>query len=511
LFYSDKMNSALYETLSEGERKSPDQPLFLDPNGLNISYKTFFKNVAKASCLLRHFDILPGDCVAVLAHKSLSVIEIYLACIRLGAVFLPINPAYTDFEVEFFLHDAKPKLLIATNKRVESLSHKLSSEAKTKTLILNSDESGSFNELRQTVPGHAKSASLSENSIAALLYTSGTTGKPKGVQLSYKALLSNALALNSLWRFNAEDTLLHILPLYHLHGLFVAINVSLLSRGRIMFIRQFDTDDIISQLTQCTAMMGVPTHYTRLLENAKLEELSFDHFRLFISGSAPLLAETHHLWKQKTGHVIVERYGMTEANILTSNPIEGKQLVGSVGLPLPGVDLRIRDPLENCIARPNQIGAIEVKSPSLFSGYLNNSELTQKEFTEDGYFITGDLGSVNDDGLLTLEGRSRDLIITGGLNVYPKELETVLDSLPEVKESAIVGVPHPDFGEGVIAVVVKEENFSISSDKLINFLRNRLANYKCPKAVFFVDRLPRNSMLKVQKSTLRERYQFTFT
>jgi len=232
---------------------------------------------------------------------------------------------------------------------------------------------------------------------------------------------------------------------------------------------------------------------------------------LFISGSAPLLAETHHLWKQKTGHVIVERYGMTEANILTSNPIEGKQLVGSVGLPLPGVDLRIRDPLENCIACPNQIGAIEVKSPSLFSGYLNNSELTQKEFTEDGYFITGDLGSVNDDGLLTLEGRSRDLIITGGLNVYPKELETVLDSLPEVKESAIVGVPHPDFGEGVIAVVVKEENFSISSDKLINFLRNRLANYKCPKAVFFVDRLPRNSMLKVQKSTLRERYQFTFT
>ncbi len=504
------MTSNLFFALASGRKKNPDHLLVLEPDGASISYGDFFADVARAGHLLRAYGIQPGDRVAVLACKSIGVLELYLACLSQGVVFLPMNPDYTNTEIEFFLCDAEPRLLVVGESRQADLRSVASKAGIANILTLNPDESGSLYQSKKNFSRDECIATVDEKATAALLYTSGTTGKPKGVQLSNKALLTNAKALNTIWRFTSADTLLHPLPLYHLHGLFVAFNVLLLGQGTIMFMRQFDSNAIIRQMPLCTAMMGVPTHYARLLDNTALDQISLDHFRLFISGSAPLLEDTHDEWKRRTGHTILERYGMTEASILTSNPLKGKRLAGSAGLPLPGVDLRIWNHDKNRMADRGEIGSVEVRSPGLFSGYWNKPELTAQEFTPDGYFITGDLGKINSDGYLTLEGRDKDLIITGGLNVYPKEVEIVIDSIPGIKESAVVGVPHPDFGEGVVAVIVGDNNCWIAAEDIIRFTKTRLAPYKCPKAVFHRDELPRNTMLKIQKSVLRDDLQATF-
>ena len=504
------MDSNLFEKLSQGSFLNPNKVLFFESNGQSITYQDFFSNVFKAQNLLLSQSVSNGDCVAILAHKTIGFLELYLSCVSLGAVFLPINPAYSNVEIEFFIKDAKPKLFVSCNERAEYFQTLIKTINKGKVLTLNPDESGSFYHEKLQQPSQMHCQGVHRNSIAALLYTSGTTGKPKGVQLSNQALLQNAMSLMRIWKFTSNDILLHILPLYHLHGLFVAINVLLLSIGSIQFIRKFSVDTVIEQLPHCTAMMGVPTHYTRLLDCGKLQSESFCSFRIFISGSAPLMKETHNLWKKRTGFEIVERYGMTEANIITSNPVSNKPQLGKVGVPLPGVSLRIRDQETNSLVKVKKVGSVEVKSPGLFSGYLNNSELFKQEFTQDGYFMTGDLGFLDENGYLTLEGRSKDLIISGGLNIYPKEVENIIDSIPQVKESAVIGVPHPDFGEGVVGVIVFNDNQTIDLDSIQNITKSQLATYKCPKILIREDILPRNSMLKVQKSVLREKYKSAF-
>jgi malonyl-CoA/methylmalonyl-CoA synthetase len=343
--------------------------------------------------------------------------------------------------------------------------------------------------------------------LAAILYTSGTTGRSKGAMLTHGNLASNARTLKDAWQFTSNDVLLHALPIYHTHGLFVATNVSLFAGAEMIFLPKFDPETTIRFLPETTVMMGVPTYYTRLLQDSRVTRQLMKRMRLFISGSAPLLAETHRQWRQRTGHPILERYGMTETNMNTSNPYEGERVPGSVGLPLPGVSLRVVDPATGAPLPTGQTGMIELKGPNVFKGYWCNPEKTAAEFRADGYFITGDLGHIDERGYVYISGRGKDLIISGGLNVYPKEIENEIDALEGVQESAVIGVPHPDFGEGVTAVVTGAQGVTLDEEQMIAALKDRLANYKLPKRVLFVDSLPRNAMGKVQKAALRERYQ----
>ena len=342
--------------------------------------------------------------------------------------------------------------------------------------------------------------------LAGVLYTSGTTGRSKGAMISHENLASNARALKDIWRFTADDTLLHALPIYHTHGLFVALNVMLMAGATTLFLPKFDPDQVIDLLPRATAMMGVPTFYTRLLQHPALTPQATGRMRVFISGSAPLLAETHRAWREKTGHAILERYGMTETNMITSNPYEGERRPGTVGFALPGVEARIADPQTGRTLPPGEIGVIELKGPSVFKGYWNMPEKTAAEFRPDGFFITGDLGLIDARGYFHIVGRGKDLVITGGFNVYPKEIETEIDALPGVLESAVIGVAHPDFGEGVTAVVARARGATIAEGDIAAALADKLAKFKQPKSIVFVDDLPRNTMGKVQKNILRERF-----
>ncbi len=344
------------------------------------------------------------------------------------------------------------------------------------------------------------------NDLASILYTSGTTGRSKGAMLSHGNLFSNAESLRQVWGFTPDDVLLHALPIFHIHGLFVATNVSLLSGASILFLPKFEPDAVFAALPHATVMMGVPTFYTRLLKDARLSRQTTGHMRLFISGSAPLLPETFQEWQARTGHTLLERYGMTETNMNTSNPLRGERIAGSVGLPLPGVEIRIADSQGNPVAR-GDIGMIEVRGPNVFQGYWRMPDKTAAEFRKDGFFITGDMGMTGPDGYLRIVGRGKDLIITGGLNVYPREIEALLDELPGVEESAVVGLPHDDFGEGVTAFIVAREGASLGEAQIVESLKNRLARFKQPKRVLFLKSLPRNTMGKVQKAALREEYK----
>ena len=476
----------------------PDHRIFSYGDVLDVSAR--FANALVA------LGVTPGDRVAVQVDKSLEALMVYLACVRAGAIFLPLNQAYTPAEIEYFLGDAKPAVFVCDPAKAESLAAVAKSAGATlETLGTKGD--GSLAAKAGAADTTFTDIARGPDDLAAILYTSGTTGRSKGAMLSHENLASNARVLVDEWRFTGKDVLLHALPIFHTHGLFVATNVILFAGASMAFLPKFDADTVFRHLPEVTTMMGVPTFYVRLVDDARLTKAATAHMRLFISGSAPLLAETHREFQAKTGHAILERYGMTETNMNTSNPYSGDRIAGTVGFPLKGTDLRVVDPETGATLGADEIGMIEVKGPNVFKGYWQNPEKTMAEFRDDGFFITGDLGKIDARGYVHIVGRGKDLIITGGYNVYPKEIEGEIDAMPGVNESAVIGIPHKDFGEGVTAVVVPSKGATLSAEAIVKALESRLAKFKQPKKVFVVDELPRNTMGKVQKNVLREMYK----
>ena len=464
------MSENLYDLLASRFPKDPAAPCFLLADG-DISYGEVVETVGRLAALLIARGVEPGDRVAVQTEKSPQAVMLYLATLKAGAVFLPLNTAYTAGEVDYFLKDAEPRIFV-------------------QDAVALAREAAALEPATATV-------SRAGSDLASIIYTSGTTGRSKGAMLSHANLAANALALHEIWGFSRDDVLLHALPIFHVHGLFVALHCVFLSGAPMVWLPRFADGEAVAGLARATVMMGVPTFYTRLLANPEFTRERAAHMRLFICGSAPLLESTFAEFEARTGMRILERYGMSEAAIITSNPLEGERIAGSVGYPLPGVALRIDG---------GETGVIQIKGPSVFSAYWRMPEKTAEEFTADGWFITGDVGRTDRDGRLWISGRAKDLIISGGFNVYPKEIELVLDDLSGVVESAVIGVPHPDFGEAVVAVVM---GHGAEAD-LIAQARARLAVFKAPKRVLFVDELPRNAMGKVQKTLLRQQYAELF-
>jgi len=476
---------------------------FLYQSNQKISYQALEHATAKFANALLALGLQPDDRVAVQIDKCSDALVLYLATIRAGGVFLPLNTAYVSSEVEYFLSNATPHIFICDPERESELSEVIT-DTEIQLFTLNADGDGSW---RRHCVGQSKSfinVPRDADDMAAILYTSGTTGRSKGAVLTHNNLLSNAQALARYWQYQSSDILLHALPVYHTHGLFVAVNVTLVSAASMIFLKKFNVDEVIQTLPRSTVMMGVPTFYSRLLASGSLNTELCKGMRLFISGSAPLLAEEHQRFELVTGHLILERYGMTETNMNTSNPYHQERRAGTVGLPLPDVEVRITDQQSGVLKAYNETGMIEVKGPNVFKEYWKMPEKTAEEFTEDGFFITGDLGVQSADGYISIVGRQKDLIISGGLNVYPKDVEQVINECDCVVESAVIGIADADFGEAVIAVIVCHA--VIDEQDINNSIRKNLASYKRPKQLHFVDALPRNTMGKVQKNLLRETY-----
>ncbi len=500
--------NVLYDALFAPHEKSEKTFLHL-PDGTRLSYSQFIAQAARLANVLQALGVTPGERVAVQVHKSAEALALYAACVQAGAVFLPLNTAYTAEEVRYFVTDAEPRLLVCDVANLNALTP-VAEDAGAHVITLNSDGSGALLDAADHQPADFDTVPRSGDDLAAFLYTSGTTGRSKGAMLTQNNLLSNARSLINAWRFDENDVLLHALPIFHTHGLFVATNVCLLAGASMIFLPGFQLDAMIENMPKATTMMGVPTFYTRLLGDERFDKKLTSHMRLFVSGSAPLLAETHVEFEKRTGHRILERYGMTETNMNTSNPYEGERRAGTVGFPLPEVELRICDPETGDEVAQGEIGVIEVKGPNVFKGYWRMPEKTKEEFRDDGFFITGDLGLVDADGYVNIVGRAKDLIISGGYNIYPKEIELLLDEQEGVKESAVFGVPHPDFGEGVLAVVVPSPGADFDEERILAGVKDKLARFKQPKRLFAIDELPRNTMAKVQKNVLRETYRDTF-
>ena len=472
--------------------------------GERLTYGDMLEWSGRVANVLTKNGVKPGDRVAVQVEKTPENLLLYLGALRAGAVYLPLNTAYTLAELDYFIGDSEPAMIVCDPTKREGLAELATRRGVANVLTLDARGRGSLSEAVVKAPAGFADVVRADDELAAILYTSGTTGRSKGAMLTHGNLSSNARTLVDYWRFTEEDVLLHALPVYHTHGLFVAGNTVMLSGGSMIFLSKFDADEVMRLLPRATAMMGVPTFYTRLLRHPGLTRAACAHMRLFTSGSAPLLAETHTEFMEKTDHAILERYGMTETNMNTSNPYDGDRVAGTVGFPLPGVALRIADPETGRELPLGETGGIEVKGPNVFSGYWRMPDKTKAEFRSDGFFITGDVGRIDQRGYVHIVGRAKDLIITGGFNVYPKEIESEIDSLPGVIESAVIGCPHPDFGEGVTAVVVRKPGAQIDERVIIAELEPRLAKFKLPKRVIFVDDLPRNTMGKVQKNLLRE-------
>ena len=502
------MPNPLYDRLFAPLAGKP-QPFLTRVDGITISGIEFLAMVHRAAAALRAQGVRAGDRVAAQVAKTPEALAVYGATAAVGAVFLPLNTAYTAAEVDYFVGDAEPALVLVDPARADMLAP-IAAAHGAKLSTLGADGRGSFRDLCDAQSEVFAVENCGDDDLAALLYTSGTTGRSKGAMLTHANLLSNAEALAREWRYTADDVLLHALPIFHTHGLFVATNVTLISGASMLFLPGFDPDAILRLLPRATVLMGVPTFYTRLLDAPQFDRMLCERMRLFVSGSAPLLAETHVAFEARTGHRILERYGMTETNMNTSNPYAGDRRAGTVGLPLPGVEVIVADPDTGAPLPAGETGVVEVRGPNVFKGYWRMPEKTQEEFRDNGFFITGDLGCFSDDGYLTLVGRQKDLIITGGFNVYPKEVELLLDEQPGVLESAVVGVPHPDFGEAVIAVLVAQPNATLDLAVIDAALREQLARYKQPKALEIVAELPRNTMGKVQKNLLRQRFEGRF-
>ncbi|MBA5778175.1 malonyl-CoA synthase [Stappia sp. F7233] len=489
---------------------SPEKTFIETPAGTALSYGDVFARSAQIANALVGLGVKPGDRVAVQVEKSPEALMLYLGTVRAGAVFLPLNTAYTAAEIAYFVGDAEPRVLIADPANMLALGE-IATRVGATLETLDAAGKGSLMSRADVASSQFADVERGPDDLAAILYTSGTTGRSKGAMLSHENLASNARTLVDYWRFTPDDVLLHALPIFHTHGLFVATNVTLMAGGSMLFLPKFDLAEMLRLLPRATAMMGVPTFYTRLLGSKDFTRELVSHMRLFISGSAPLSAEVHKEFEARTGHAILERYGMTETNMNTSNPYEGDRRPGTVGFPLPGVDLRIADPDSGAVLAKGSVGVIEVKGPNVFKGYWRMPEKTAEEFRADGYFITGDMGMIDDRGYVSIVGRSKDLIITGGFNVYPAEVEALIDEIPGVAENAVIGVPHSDFGEGVVAVVAAKPGAKLDAAAIQVPLAGKLAKFKQPKVVHVVDHLPRNTMGKIQKNVLRDIYKDTFS
>jgi malonyl-CoA/methylmalonyl-CoA synthetase len=496
-------------SILRGRPGHPDKVFLQQPGGETWTYAAFRALAARTAHALREKGVKPGDRVAVQVDKSPEALALYVACVRAGAVYLPLNTAYTAAEVEYFIGDAEPRLVVCRPANAEAVGA-LALKVGAQVLALGTKGDGSLADLARGRADTFDDHPSGPEDLAAILYTSGTTGRSKGAMLTHDNLASNAAVLARTWRFTGDDVLLHALPIYHTHGLFVATNVVLQTGASMIFLPRFDADEAITLLPRATAMMGVPTFYTRLLDHPKLTRELVAHMRLFISGSAPLLASTHQDFFARTGHAILERYGMTETGMNTSNPYDGERIAGTVGFPLEGTEIRVTEPDTGRVLGTDEVGMLEVRGPNVFKGYWGMPEKTREEFRPDGFFITGDLGKIDARGYVHIVGRGKDLIISGGFNVYPKEIELAIDGLEGVQESAVIGVPHPDFGEGVAAVVVRNPGAALDEAGVQNALADKLAKFKQPKRVLFVDDLPRNAMGKVQKNLLRTQYEGLF-
>ncbi len=494
-------NHNLYARFEQSFRAHSGRTAIRTADGrISLTFGDLIEGAARYANALAALGIEPGDRVTVQTEKSLASVMLYLAVMKAGATYQPLNTAYTAAEVDYFVGDAEPKVIVCDPARQAEM-RALGDRHKVFAVVnLDREGHGSLASLAATMDDRHDTAERSADDLAGLLYTSGTTGRSKGAMISHGNLRSNAETLVDLWRITDRDVLLHALPVFHVHGLYVALNTAFLSGAEMIWFEKFDATSLIAALPEATLMMGVPTFYTRLLATPSFTRETVRAMRLFISGSAPLLAETHETFRERTGHAILERYGMTETGMITSNPYDGERVPGTVGFALPGVSVRIRG---------EQPGVIEVKGPNVFKGYWRMPEKTKDEFTADGYFITGDVGTIDAEARVAIVGRAKDLIISGGFNVYPKEIEEVLDAMADIVESAVVGVPHPDFGEGVIAVVTARGNLRPEAE-IIAALSTKLARFKVPKRIFPVAELPRNAMGKVQKAELRRQYAATF-
>lgn len=473
--------------------------------GQRLSYGDLLALSGQMANALVELGLRPGDRLAAQVEKSTEAIILYLATVRAGGVFLPLNTAYTAAEMQYFLTDAEPAIFVCDPARQGELGA-AAKAAGARIVTLDANGGGSLAEAAARTRTDFATIARERDDLAALLYTSGTTGRSKGAMLTHGNLVSNALTLREAWHYGPSDILIHALPIFHTHGLFVATNVTLLSGASMILLRKFDPARILALMPRASVLMGVPTFYVRLLDEAGLTREAAASMRLFISGSAPLLEDTHRRWQERTGHAILERYGMTETNMNVSNPYIGERIAGTVGQPLPGVDLRITDPASGEDVPAGEIGMIEVRGPNVFKGYWRMPEKTAEELRANGFFITGDLGRIDERGYVQIVGRGKDLIISGGFNVYPKEVEAEIDAIPGVVESAVIGLPHRDFGEAVTAVVVAEAGAARDDAAIIAMLQQRLARFKLPKQVLFVESLPRNTMGKVQKNLLRDRF-----
>jgi malonyl-CoA/methylmalonyl-CoA synthetase len=492
-------------------RCADDDAVFIrHPDGTTLSYRQAFARAARFANVLAGLGVVAGDRVAVQIEKSADALLLYLGCLRAGAVFLPLNTGYTGPELTYFLGDAEPRVFVvdpAAEAKAEAVCH---DAGVAHPATLGTDGNGKLAEAAAGAAEDFAEVPRTSDDLAAILYTSGTTGRSKGAMLSHGNLQTNAEVLHDYWQWqDADDVLLHALPIFHVHGLFVALHCALLGTSPVHFLPRFDVDAILARLPESTVMMGVPTFYTRLLDSQSFTAEACRNMRLFISGSAPLLAETHREFEARTGHRILERYGMTETGMITSNPYHGERVAGSVGFALPGISVRIADDQGRELPR-GETGVLEMTGPNVFKGYWQMPEKTAAEFRPDGWFITGDMAVMDGQDRISIVGRAKDLIISGGYNVYPKEIEGEIDAIPGVKESAVIGLPHPDFGEGVAAVVVPDGSRELSEADILDPLKDHLARFKQPKRVFMAAELPRNTMGKVQKAQLREAYKDTF-
>lgn len=505
-------NANLYAVLAEGFPSDRHQVAIQTPEQA-YSWNDIEAMSGRVASLLHALQLPPGSRVAVQVEKSPMALMLYLGTIRAGLVYLPLNTAYKASEVEYFLTDAEPAVIVCDSKNLSWVTDLAQKTGTPHVHTLDADGSGSLAAAAASASESFQTVQSQPVDLAAILYTSGTTGRSKGAMLSHRNLSSNAQVLKEYWGWHSDDVLLHMLPIFHVHGLFVASHGALLAGAKMIWLPKLDIDQALAYLPESTVMMGVPTYYVRLLADPRFTREVCRNMRLFISGSAPLLHETFNEFKDRTGHTILERYGMSETIMLTSNPYEadaGERLGGTVGRPLPGVAVRVVDENDQGVA-VGTIGNVQVKGPNVFSGYWRMPEKTREEFTADGWFRTGDVGLFGGEGVpedyLTIVGRSKDLIISGGYNVYPKEIELLIDALPGVNESAVIGVPDPDFGEAVVAVVVPKEGVALDADAMLAALKQDLANFKVPKRIYFVPELVRNTMGKVQKNALRDQYK----
>jgi malonyl-CoA/methylmalonyl-CoA synthetase len=503
------MANLLYDTLF-GRHAGKTTPFLRLPDGTTLTHDVFLRMAARYAHAMAAAGLVPGDRLAVQIEKSPEALAVYAACAQTGVIFLPLNTGYTASEIDYFIGNSGAKLVLVTDRAADALIPVAAAyDATLRTL--NRDGTGSFHNLATNQPEAFDTVSRAPDDLAAFLYTSGTTGRSKGAMLTQANLVSNAQTLADYWRFTEADVLLHALPIFHTHGLFVASNVTLIAGGSMIFLPKLDMDQMITFMWQATTMMGVPTFYTRLLDDDRFTAELTAHMRLFVSGSAPLLAETHVRFENRTGHRILERYGMTETNMNTSNPYDGERRAGTVGFPLPGVDLKVTDPSTGETVASGEIGQIEVRGPNVFQGYWQMPEKTAEELQADGFFITGDLGLIDTDGYVIIVGRNKDVIISGGYNIYPKEIELILDDQPGVLESAVIGVPHSDFGESVVGLLVAKPGVELSTEIIMAALAGQLARFKQPKKLIVMNTFPRNTMGKLQKNILREQFAETFS